>query len=1084
MKYWKSGRYGLAFTTALALGTIPAFGQDVTTTANAPVAATPVEANASDEDVVELSPFVVETSKDVGYMATNAISGTRLNMAIKDVPLNLEVITAKFIQDTGATNLRESLRYSAGLVLSSQSDAFADPDTNDLLSAGSNDARGVTRTAGDSATKLRGFTGSYMLQDGFHRNFSADTVNIERIEVLRGPSALLYGTGNFGGVVNYISKKPIFDKNMTHVGVTVGSYNLLRSELDINMPLADADSWLAKYKPAFRMTASTQSNKNYTDFYKQEFWTVNPSLSFKPFKDTTVIISGEVGYKDESGTGFQNIRANTTQAGSGTTGGNGTGASRAASWATDLFSTVDGSVIGHKVNNRTFRWSGDDTYIKGPYRNITVDLEQQIMEDMYLKVGFSHSHYEFNTRTIDASITADNSFDDYTSMWYGTDYTGRATELDSRFISGSSYGDVEAGTAPEYTNIAVIRYRWRDVNQANDRDQVRAELMYRKDLGVWGTHTMVTGVSYEKIHTVTDLYQPASTWTGTDGTHYIPWYDEWSYKDVEDLTPIEYGVQGDGVPDNPQVHWQTTTDDSFNLGYYAVYQGQFLNDKLTLIGGVRWDRCDERNVVDFVYAYDEASQYNNSDAQSTYSPQVGVSYQLLPQLSAFAVFSTGASPNFNVRDGNNQNLPVTKARNIEAGIKFDLFKNTLSGTVSVYHIEREGVPYYVWWAPNVYSSVANGYDSTEDTRQVVWYASPAAFYYALHRDDMTVDEAVAEAKKIWPEGWWPLIDEIANSTHTLSTGYTDSDFVDFGPISAGPNGTGDWWNSDCYVLSNANTGNPDYTGDYYFPLVNFSDPDVLDFFNPILTTAGWKANYYSTQGATYLMGDGTQATANTASSYGAYVQMDDVANGWDAQITWTPFEELQIVASFSHLVRKVTTDTYHFVDAAFCPGAMWLTSDNAYGTLNNTLSYLDVYTDPNDASTYHGSIPIYNQAADDSPENAASIWAHYELSHVNDVLKGWAVGAGAQWEDKRMWFTGFTGGGANSAYVTNTRTLIQYWTDPRTTINCMVEYKTRILDKYDLRFAINVDNIMDDKKAYGLVYADGRSWRFSTSVDF
>jgi len=152
------------------------------------------DAEAVNDDIVELSPFVVETSKDIGYLATNAISGTRLNMAIKDVPLNLEVINSKFTQDTGATNLRDSLRYSAGLVLSSQSDAFANVVIDPQFS-GANDPRGATRTAGDSTTKMCGFTGDSMLQDGFHRVYSADSINIERVEVLRGPSALLYGTG-------------------------------------------------------------------------------------------------------------------------------------------------------------------------------------------------------------------------------------------------------------------------------------------------------------------------------------------------------------------------------------------------------------------------------------------------------------------------------------------------------------------------------------------------------------------------------------------------------------------------------------------------------------------------------------------------------------------------------------------------------------------------------------------------------------------------------------------------------------------------------------------------------------------------
>ena len=127
--------------------------------------------NWTDEEVIVLSPFEVTTTQDKGYKATNATSGTRLNTPIKDVPLNLEVITNDFLRDTGAKSLREGLRYSAGVVLESQSDAFAEDDDNPS-SAGANDPRGVTRRAGESTTKLRGFVIDQVLRDGFRRQYS------------------------------------------------------------------------------------------------------------------------------------------------------------------------------------------------------------------------------------------------------------------------------------------------------------------------------------------------------------------------------------------------------------------------------------------------------------------------------------------------------------------------------------------------------------------------------------------------------------------------------------------------------------------------------------------------------------------------------------------------------------------------------------------------------------------------------------------------------------------------------------------------------------------------------------------------
>ena len=67
----------------------------------------------SSEEVFELSPFEVSVEGDQGYLSTNAISGTSLNTAIRDLPMPLEVINRELIEDLQATDLEEALEYSA-----------------------------------------------------------------------------------------------------------------------------------------------------------------------------------------------------------------------------------------------------------------------------------------------------------------------------------------------------------------------------------------------------------------------------------------------------------------------------------------------------------------------------------------------------------------------------------------------------------------------------------------------------------------------------------------------------------------------------------------------------------------------------------------------------------------------------------------------------------------------------------------------------------------------------------------------------------------------------------------------------------
>ncbi|MBN1403681.1 MAG: TonB-dependent receptor [Opitutales bacterium] len=1132
MKNWKPGKHGLALATVLALGASPAFTQ-------AQEADT-----ANDEEVIELSPFVVETTKDVGYLATNSISGTRLNMEIKDVPMNLEVITGKFIKDTGATNLRDALRYSPGLVLQSQADAFDNSKSGDFTigyagtgGGGANNTEGATRTAGDSTTKMRGTENSYILQDGFHRVYSADTVNIERVEVLRGPSALLYGSGNAGGVINFISKKPVFEKQMYHFGTTVGRYGLYRGEMDVNLPLASEGSMLGKYKPAFRLTAAYEENEDYTDYYTQEHWQVNGAFSFKPLEHTTITLGAEFGDKKETGNGFQNIRASDGEAGTN------------AAWVTDLrvwdesTNTVN-SQPNPDLDYRTWRWSGDDTYTKGPFRNFTFDLEQSVGDNLFFKLGYSHSKAEFDTRQIITNLfsQAGNALvGSYTSIWTGETYTDRAGTRDATtgIYSGGLYSPyVEGGTFGTYTSApttrydAVLGYYWQDTTQEVTRDQVRAEVVYKLDTGNWGNHTFIGGFSYEKENTVSDLYCPPSTWTETyyddqgrvvadiGASHQVSDVDRYSFKSLSDFTAFQYGVQGDGIADNPKVHWQNVEENNWNQAYYAVYQGQFFQDKLTFVGGLRWDRNDFNKVRSYPYAnsliggedpygtsvtygrVDEVYDTNGSPNTST-SPQIGINYALTDQISLFAVYSEGTKPHYYALDGNGDMLDPEKTKSKEIGLKFDFFEGKLSGTISAYELERENVPYFVWWAPNPNGDLYNGFIDSQPVAMLWDYCTPDAFYDMFAYSGLDPATCLATIKSQWPECWWPSIDEVYNyvvTNNITSANAYDShgtwSWGDFGTFSAS---LSDW---SLFSEASANSHSPVEGTDVYFPLVRLTDDNVAALIRSKLYSTTWTGNLYSNNnGEHYLYrdastGDSVLGVNNTRGANGAFVAMSDEAKGWDMNVTWTPIPELQVMMGFSHLNRTVTSKRYVFVDAEYSPGAKWLDSGYAYGTLSEATA-IETYADINDASTYmldsDGNlitmIPLYGKSMDDSPENTVTLWARYELKHAfgsTPFLKNLAIGLGGQWEDQRMWFTGFTSSGNVCTYtdLAGNEVLIEKWTDERVTINGMIEYTTRLQDKYDLRVALNVDNISDDKSVYGNIYASGMSWKLSASIDF
>ena len=200
------------------------------------------EPSVSAATAVQLDPFTVNTSQDRGYAATNEISGSRVDTPIKDIPISIDVITSQFISDIGATDLRSALAYQAGIMTTTQNDL---ENTGGSLNGpygqgGVNNPQGVTANTNQSQFKIRGFITDNTLRDGFLRLSGVDTVNIDRIEVVFGPNALLYGTGNFGGVVDYLPRRPM-DTQQGSIGVSYGSYDFMRAVLDVTGPISAAN---------------------------------------------------------------------------------------------------------------------------------------------------------------------------------------------------------------------------------------------------------------------------------------------------------------------------------------------------------------------------------------------------------------------------------------------------------------------------------------------------------------------------------------------------------------------------------------------------------------------------------------------------------------------------------------------------------------------------------------------------------------------------------------------------------------------------------------------------------------------------
>jgi iron complex outermembrane receptor protein len=155
----------------------------------------PAPAPRSNDDAIRLSDFTVTADSDRGYAASETMSGSRVATRIIDLPYTVNVLTSEFFSDFAIFDLNDSL---------TQIGSF-------------------TGLSGGGGFTLRGFSSSSQLRDGFFRLGRYGSSNVDRIEIIKGSNAAIYGRTSPGGMLNMISKEPRSQPG-ARVTVNCGSY--------------------------------------------------------------------------------------------------------------------------------------------------------------------------------------------------------------------------------------------------------------------------------------------------------------------------------------------------------------------------------------------------------------------------------------------------------------------------------------------------------------------------------------------------------------------------------------------------------------------------------------------------------------------------------------------------------------------------------------------------------------------------------------------------------------------------------------------------------------------------------------------
>ena len=258
---FRVGSTATALVTLFALSG-NAFAQDSTTSENA-------------GDVTQLAPIVVSgqssgTSDNKTVAAKKSRGATKIDTPLVETPRSVSVVTKKELEERGAQDIIEAVRYSAGV----QTGSYGFDPRFDQIYVRGND---IT-TTGDFRDGLRQPYMNYGM-------FRTDPYALDRVEVIKGPTSVLYGPGSPGGIVNKISKLPT-EETIREVGVVYGTSDRAQTMFDFGGPVMKDDDTML-----YRIVGLARKGDTNFDIADDRYF-IQPSFTWKPDDTTKFTVYG------------------------------------------------------------------------------------------------------------------------------------------------------------------------------------------------------------------------------------------------------------------------------------------------------------------------------------------------------------------------------------------------------------------------------------------------------------------------------------------------------------------------------------------------------------------------------------------------------------------------------------------------------------------------------------------------------------------------------------------------------------------------------------------------------------------------
>ena len=561
-------------------------------------------------DVVQLSEFAVKADPDRGYAPSETLTGSRVATKIIDLPYTVNVLTSEFFEDFGIFELSDNVVQIGG---------FTGLDVG-------------------GGFNLRGFSSTSQLRDGFFRLGRYGSSNVDRMEIIKGSNAAIYGRTSPGGMLNMISKAPK-SRESQRLTLNYGNEGTQRVTLETTGPVATTSlgktSYIltgSHYQKEFDMEYARNRNQEYYLAVNQAF----PDGS-------TLMVSLEY---------FLQMRHDPNNA---------------APLITDLkgtASTTDDEAIGYATNLARFNPFGPNSQLDRGNTGFNAFYDKKLNSVWSTRIGANRywaRRWDFNQNTgwgainINPAPAANGTVAAPTSARGATPNTTRIIE-----DGGGFQGDL---LAHYWTNNRQLEHRTLLTLDIND--------YYRWDPSLnYAAATNPDLVAWNAVRTVT-----------------------LDRNTLEPVGPIAYFPKWFDSSQTVKTRHQKRRTTVF--GGLLRHQTSFLDGRLLTFAGARYDdvRFRDRDFFGFTAPAGYVTGSMIDKKVDFLKPNAGFNFKVTPGFRVFASYSESyfVSQNDTAANHFDPTFKSEVADGWDYGFKGELLNGRLSYTVSGFYANRHNV---------------------------------------------------------------------------------------------------------------------------------------------------------------------------------------------------------------------------------------------------------------------------------------------------------------------------------------------------------------------------------------------------------